>query len=295
LEEPAEPTKTFTPTDTIVPVTPPTPIPSDTPTPTEISTGGTQTNPIDNAEVILIPEGEFTMGMIGSQIEYIISFCYDCKPENFSASMPAHQVYLDTYWIYKTEVTNGMYAKCVRAGVCGSPEKSRSETVSSYYGNSSYADYPVIYVNWFAADTYCRWAGGRLPTEAEWEKAARGTDSRLFPWGNDPPSSQLANVGEYVGDTTRVGSYPGGISPYGLLDMAGNVYEWVSDWFSTNYYADSPYRNPQGPSSSSGEPRRSVKGGNWFWQGGYASSAYHDWWEPDQRSTDVGFRCVLDR
>ena len=130
--------------------------------------------------------------------------------------------------------------------------------------------------------------------EAEWEKAARGVDSRLFPWGNDFPTKKLANVGQLFGDTTAVGSFPKGASPYGLLDMGGNVYEWISDWYSPSYYSESPYQNPQGPAGPVGEPRRSVRGGNWYWNGAIATTSYHDWWEPYQSGWDVGFRCILD-
>jgi serine/threonine-protein kinase len=186
-----------------------------------------------------------------------------------------------------------MYSLCVKAGICNPPIKYSSRTRSSYFGNPEYADFPVIYVDWYAADTYCRWVDGRLPTEAEWEKAARGIDERLFPWGDELPDANLANVGQMVGDTTGVGSYQNGASPYGLMDMAGNVYEWVADWFSPNYYAQSDYRNPLGPPNAVGEkPRRVVRGGNLYWEPVYATSGFHDYWEPYQTSNDVGFRCV---
>jgi serine/threonine-protein kinase len=199
---------------------------------------------------------------------------------------------LSAYWIYQTEVTNKMYAACQDAGVCQPPEKLGSQTRSSYYRNPTYDNYPVVYVAWAASNTYCHWAGGRLPTEAEWEKAARGTDGRLFPWGNEPPHAGLANTGNNVGDTTAVGAYRQGASPYGVLDMAGNVWEWVADWFEVDYYSISPNVNPQGPASSS-QGLRSGRGGSWYWGDSYASSAYHDNWAPNKVDSGVGFRCVV--
>jgi formylglycine-generating enzyme required for sulfatase activity len=245
--------------------------------------------------MVFIPAGEFTMGLTDSQIERLVSNCSNCKASYFQYSRPVHAVYLDDYWIYQTEVTNRQYASCVNAGSCNLPINLNSKTHSSYYGNSRYDDFPVVYVDWYAADRFCRWAGGRLPSEAEWEKAARGDDRRLFPWGDQSPNAQLANVGLIVGDTTPVGSYPAGVSPYGLFDMAGNVYEWVADWYSPEYYEISPYDNPKGPSGPGDEELRVVRGGNLYWDGSYATSGYHDYWEPYEISNDTGFRCAHDQ
>src|SRR5690606_19387879 len=142
-----------------------------------------------------------------------------------------HTVYLDAYWIDQTEVTNALFAKCVEDGDCTPPVQSVSSAGLPYYGNPRYDNFPVMRVNWYQANAYCQWADRRLPTEAEWEKAARGTDGRTYPWGNETLNSNLLNHNYSVGDTTEVGSYPAGASVYGALDMAGNVGEWVNDWY----------------------------------------------------------------
>ena len=224
-------------------------------------------------EMVYVPAGEFTMGSEGGD----------------SDERPQHKVHLNSFYIDKYEVTNVQYKVCVDAGVCNPPESNRSFTRDSYYGNPAYDDYPVIYISWHDADAYCRWAGGRLPTEAEWEKAARGTEARIYPWGNEWNPSKVNTREAGPGDTTAVGSYPAGASSYGVLDMAGNVWEWCQDWYGSDYYASSPPRDPQGPGSGS---TRVVRGGSWLYYEWSVRAAYRRRYDPDSRNYLVGFRCV---
>lgn len=202
---------------------------------------------------------------------------------------PQHTVYQDAFWIDQTEVTNAQYARCVASGQCTSPQSTKSDSRSSYYGVSQFANYPVIYVDWNQAQTYCAWAGRRLPSEAEWEKAARGTDGRIYPWGDTAPDQSKLNFNQDQGDTTAVGSYPSGASFYEALDMAGNVSEWVNDWYSDSYYQQSPARNPPGPTSAM---YRVVRGGSWNNYVGFVRSAYRDGSPPGRQNSGIGFRCA---
>jgi eukaryotic-like serine/threonine-protein kinase len=194
----------------------------------------------DIAEEILIPAGTFQMGC---DQDNSVELCW-------SDQLPLHTVYLDAYYIDKYEVTNARYNACVDDGGCTLPAKNSSFTRPSYYDNRAYAEYPVIYVNWSQANEFCAWAGKRLPTETEWEKAARGSnDTRRYTWGKETPNCTLASYGGVNGcggETTPGGSFPDGVSPYGVMDMNGNVMEWVNDWYSDTYYSVSPYANPQG-------------------------------------------------
>ncbi|MBI4670488.1 MAG: SUMF1/EgtB/PvdO family nonheme iron enzyme [Chloroflexi bacterium] len=231
----------------------------------------------DDAEMVFVPAGEFTMG----------------SDSGANDEKPVHRVSLDGFWIDVFEVTNALYKKCVDAGKCQRPESSSSYKRSSYFGNSQYDNYPVIYVSWEDASAYCAWAGKRLPTEAEWEKAARGPstssgDARTYPWGNDWDSKK-ANAEDRVGDTTLVGSYPAGASPYGALDMAGNVWEWVADWYEEGYYANSPRANPKGPSSGQ---YRALRGGAFDNGSNVARAALRYLNHPTLRSIRFGCRCA---
>ena len=195
-------------------------------------------NAFSPSEMVLVPAGTFQMGCDSAH-----NGGYGCGAAH-SDELPLHMVTLDAYRIDRTEVTNAQYAQCVAAGGCTVPADYSSSTCSPYYNKATYAKYPVIHVTWHQADAYCRWAGKRLPSEAEWEKAARGaSDTRAYPWGDGTPTCALVNGdvnGYCVGDTNAVGSYPAGVSPYGALDMAGNVWEWVNDWYSDTYYSVSP-------------------------------------------------------
>lgn len=237
--------------------------------------------------MVYVPEGEFTMGC-----DPYYSGGYPCKWE----ALPPHPVFLDAYYIDKYEVTNEQYDQCVKAGVCTPPEDISSALRDQYYGNPTYANYPMINVTWFDANNFCSWAGKRLPTEAEWEKAAGGNIVRTYPWGEEQINCSLANYAymrnypfNCVGDTTQIGSYPTGASPYGAMDMAGNVEEWVGDWWSEDYYANSPVINPSGPATGQ---YKVTRGGNWasFDIQLVVSSRWAD--EPDMKWSFNGFRCA---
>ena len=196
---------------------------------------------------------------------------------------PQHSVYLDSFWIDRNEVTNEQYRLCVNDGICDEPGNAY------YYSDTVFNPYPITFVNWFDAQQYCQWAGRRLPTEAEWEKAARGTEGQLYPWGNDPPNDNLYN---HHNADTMSGSFPLGASPYGVLDMAGNVWEWTSDWYQSDYYKKSNNaENPTGPDEGYGKVR---KGGAWGIETSYLRAAVRGWNNPNDKLRNLGFRCVKD-
>lgn len=227
----------------------------------------------DKTTMLYVPAGTFSMG-----------------GEKNDDEKPIHAVNLNAYYIDQFEVTNASYEKCVDAGVCSPPTKSNSSTRTAYYGNPQFDDYPVIYVNWSMAKTYCEWRDTRLPTEAEWEKAARGEDGRTYPWGEGISCSKANYESGCVGDTTKVGSYLEGVSPYGLYDMTGNVWEWVNDWYSNSYYQISPSSNPLGPNTGQS---RVLRGGSWNLNINNTRSAYRGGYDPAGSYNYFGFRCAL--
>jgi formylglycine-generating enzyme required for sulfatase activity len=296
--------------------------------------------------MVYVPAGQFEMGMSDAQVDQALRACNeatdDCAREAFRNEQPAHTVALDTFWIDQTEVTNMQFAAFLNEQGNQSEEVTDAQFAkwlidhSSYssvynqvegqvywlepgqYGlieqvggefqpKSGYANYPVIEISWYGAAAYCAWVGGRLPTEAEWEYAARGPDSRLYAWGDTFDGSWAnycdASCPERWGDTAYddgyakwapVGNYPDGASWCGALDMTGNVWEWVSDWYSDDYYAHSPLENPQGPATAGPYYSRVRRGGSWFdesWQmrstsrrGEVPSSLRVHW---------IGFRCAV--
>jgi len=231
--------------------------------------------------MVLIPSGSFQMGKEGSSRN----------------EMPVHSVYLDAFFMDKTEVTNHQYAKCIQEGICKELYYAHSFSHENYFGSPEYDNYPVIHASWEHARDFCEWRGARLPTEAEWEKAARGgLEGQSFPWGDQDPDCSIANYlgkdGYCIGDTASVGSYPP--NGYGLFDMSGNVWEWVSDCYKRDYYSQSPERNPPGPLCTN---NRVLRGGSWTDSRIYLGVATRYWYQADHRGFGlnyIGFRCARD-
>jgi formylglycine-generating enzyme required for sulfatase activity len=279
--------------------------PAPTATPT-INPGATRTRPTDGAEMVYVPAGEFLMG----------STVADAKAAG--DEKPQHTVYLDAYWLDRTEVTNARYVQFMNAlggqpGTCGERgcietkledqhshvlcQDERYEVAGSYVlcqggryeVERGFEDHPATEVTWYGAQAYCRWAGARLPTEAEWEKAARGVDGRPYPWGDDAPNCDRAQYGGCGGATLPVGTRPAGASPYGALDMAGNVWEWVADWYDPAYYRSSPAQNPHGPAS--GE-HKVFRGGSWGYLPKFIRTTDRASNSPTYAGFNLGFRCA---
>ena len=205
---------------------------------------------------------------------------------------PIHMVHLDSFYMDKYEVTNADYAECVAAGECEAPTKEDSKTRKNYYSDPTFANFPVVNVTWQDAADYCEYVGKRLPTEAEWEKAARGTDSRKYSWGNASPKAKYVNISEVPGDTETVNSHYDGASMYGISDMMGNVSEWTADWYDENAYTNSEeIENPQGPASGT---QRVVRGDNYDSSAAMLHVTNRSGMDPNESSDTVGFRCVLD-
>lgn len=223
----------------------------------------------------LVPAGNFTMG----------------SAYRLSDEYPAHQVYLDAFYIDKYEVTNILYAVCVKAGECKLPQKSDFEVRVNYYSNNKYSYFPVIYVDWEMAKTYCEWRGAYLPTEAQWEKAARATSERTYPWAGNDIDCEKANYSGCIEKPSPIGNYENGKSLYGIYDLAGNVWEWTADWYSETYYEISPSKNPLGADSSLA---RVVRGGSWNSEDTVVRSANRNQYNPAYANNEIGFRCARD-
>jgi formylglycine-generating enzyme required for sulfatase activity len=275
----------------------------------QIGIGSIQVSPQDGMKMVFVPAGEFKMGS-------------DTEP---GEEKPLHTVNLDAFWIDQTEVTNTQFELFVKdSGYKTDAEKGGGSVVFNIITKkmepvksanwkhpqgvesslNGLENHPVVQISWNDATAYCKWAGRRLPTEAEWEKAARGLYKNIYPWGNMPPAGNLLNFADKnlpanqsdnsIDDgyqfTSPVGNYPSGASPYDALDMAGNVWEWVSDWYALDYYKESPVYNPQGPLSGS---NRVLRGGSWGDIGINNRSDNRLNAIPNSRGPSVGYRCAM--
>lgn len=247
---------------------------------------GSKITGVDGATLLYIPEGEFIMGSEEGQVD----------------ELPVRNVTLSAYWIDETEVTNGMYQQCVNAGICDPPRETFSSTNPNYFGNIEFNDYPVIYVDWNMANTYCTWAERRLPTEAEWEKASRGKDDRNYPWGDSFDGQRLntcdancleswANLAfdDGYADVSPIGSFPSGKSIFQTLDMLGNVWEWTNDYYGL-YDSSLTTSNPSGPASGT---QRILRGGGYDLDGIFRVSDRYNV-SPFEVDDNIGFRCAKD-
>ncbi|OGQ85368.1 MAG: hypothetical protein A2289_01420 [Deltaproteobacteria bacterium RIFOXYA12_FULL_58_15] len=216
--------------------------------------------------------------------------------EGAADELPTHDVLVSSFHLDRFEVTNARYRACVLAGVCDPPALRSSRHRPQYFDADDFANYPAIFVSWHQANAFCHWAGGRLPTEAEWEMAARGPapSTRTYPWGDEAPDCSRSNFGGdrgCVGDTDLVGRRPLGNSPHGAMDMAGNVWEWVADWYEAEYYTNSPLKNPQGPEQGN---LKVMRGGCWESETSSLRVSCRKAELPKAWADNVGFRCAYD-
>jgi formylglycine-generating enzyme required for sulfatase activity len=284
------------PTETLCPVA--------TPPPAQATIGDTWTRPADGMVMVYVPAGTFPMGSSEAAIDAAVEMCVrnstsgECHRTWFEDESPQHMVTLDAFWIDRMEVTLAQYRQCVAAGHCASAD-------CGVELNPNRPDQPVACVSWFDAQAYCEWAGARLPTEAEWEYAARGPEGNIFPWGDGFDPERLnycdanctyewrdAEYNDGYSRTAPVGSFEAGASWCDALDMAGNAWEWVADWYDASYYAVSPPHNPQGPESGT---YRIMRGGSCYYQASYLRSARRAWMLPSPRDSNNSgaFRCVV--
>lgn len=223
----------------------------------------------DGARQVFVPAGSFVMGK---------------DEDGGSDHAPEHTIKLGAYWIDAFEVSNAFYRNCVNAGGCSVPDE-----INWQYNSHLFERYPVVYVTWGQALAYCEWAGKDLPTEAEWEKAARGSDGSLYPWGNERPNSLLANFGDGVGMVVFAESYPDGASQFGALNMAGNAREWIADRYNPTYYQRSPSDDPKGAADGD---LRSLRGGGFNDPLDRLMSYNRFKHAPGSPGSNRGFRCV---
>jgi len=236
---------------------------------------------------VSVPAGEFEMGTDGDKAE--------------ADERPKHKVALDAFMIGKYEVTNAQYQAFVKATGHRRPENCCDPKFNVWKGSElieGAEELPAINVSWDDAVAFCKWADARLPTEAEWEKAARGTDGRLYPWGNEPPSGNRANYSfdpvsmwDGLASFAKKDQYENGRSPYGAYEMAGNVWEWTQDWYDENYYKNSPAKNPKGPDKADA---RVIRGASWRNTAEMLRTANRNKHKPDERRVYIGFRCAKD-
>jgi formylglycine-generating enzyme required for sulfatase activity len=291
--------------------------PKATPTPSLPTAGQSgETRIINGIEMVYVPTGEFTMGNTQEEADNALQQCNEergsCDLTWFTWWVPAHTVTVDGFWIGKYEVTNAQYQKFIDAGGY-SIQKWWSEEGWKWVQNVNRKqplfwnreefkgdNFPVVGLTWYEADAFARWAGMRLPTEAEWEKAARGTDGRQYPWGNENDGKRLNSCDrgcafgwkddrwdDGYATTSPVGTFLDGASPYGALDMAGNAQEWCSDWFGEEYYKESPANNPAGPSSGKW---RVWRGSGWKWYLVFNRCTYRAGIEPNLAGDTYGVR-----
>lgn len=320
---PAQVAALFTP----IPKTPPLPTPMGNVTPS-LQTTATNLGPTVTGGVLIEPTGspgtpgagespapvtptpDGTFLQEGVPMVYVIGGTFMMGSQAAERESPIHEVTLDPYYIDQYEVTNAQWAACVAAGVCSPPASTDAYDGTPYYGVEDFDNYPVVYVSWDDADAYCRWRGARLPTEAEWEMAARWNpdtgEVTVYPWGDewDPARANYCDASCLLTDSSfldpdfddgwpqmaPVGSFPLGASPVGALDMAGNVAEWVADWFSRTYYAIAPAENPTGPATGT---ERVVRGGAWGVSSNGVRSAARSSFAPYSEGPGLGFRCAI--
>lgn len=248
--------------------------PTTAPTLVQVALAGPQSGTtitwLDGGQLVYVPAGDFIMG-------------------TGAPDAPQKTVSLDSFWISKTDVTNKMYSQCVASGNCAPPGQQLGTPA---FTNPTYGDYPVVGVTWDMAANYCKWSQGQLPSEAQWEKAGRGSQGNKYPWGNDSPSCDLLNFSGCLGHTSSVTSYGAGQSPYSLTDMSGNVFQWVNDFYDPNYYDAMPSSNPTGPTSGD---THVIRGSSFEGDATQTLAGVRHYGAAAYTHYDLGFRCVVNQ